>query len=55
MPGTRECPMCGGTMHVKQREHVVHVPGNPRPTVRMTAEWICPECDYFEEVEDEHT
>jgi hypothetical protein len=49
--------MCGGPMHVKSREHVLHVPGNPRPMVRVTAEWICPECDYFEdaEIDDEQT
>ena len=45
--------MCGSTMRLKRVEQVVHVPGNPRPTTRPVAEWICPECDYFEEAENE--
>jgi rubredoxin len=50
---TKECPMCGTSMHIKTSEQITHVPGNPRPTRRTTAEWICPECDYFEEVEED--
>jgi len=49
----KECPMCGGTMRLKRTETVVHVPGNPKPTSRQHAEWICPDCDYFEEAEEE--
>jgi hypothetical protein len=45
--------MCGTSMHIKVTEQITHVPGNPRPTKRTTAEWICPECDYFEEVEED--
>jgi rubredoxin len=48
---TRECPMCGGTMQLKKRETVVRVPGNPSGTKSKSAEWVCPDCDYFEEVE----
>jgi len=48
----RECPLCGGTMRLKRSETVVHVPGNPKATSRTTAEWVCPDCDYFEEAED---
>ena len=36
---------------MRKTEHVVHVPGNPKPSKRISAEWICPECDYFEEAE----
>jgi len=43
--------MCGGPMRPKQVEQVTHVPGNPKPVKRVTTEWICPECDYFEEAE----
>jgi hypothetical protein len=49
----RECPLCGGTMRLRRTEHAVQIPGNPRPTTRTSAEWSCPECDYFEEADDE--
>ena len=47
--------MCGSTMRLKQTQNVVHVPGNPAPTTRTSAEWVCPECDYFEDAEEEGT
>ena len=53
MPETRECPLCGGTMRLKHTESVVRVPGNPKTTTRTTNEWICSDCDYFEEAEEE--
>jgi ssDNA-binding Zn-finger/Zn-ribbon topoisomerase 1 len=51
MPDVRDCPLCGGTMRLKQTQQIIHVPGHPQETKRSTAEWICPECDYFEEAE----
>jgi hypothetical protein len=51
MPDVRDCPLCGAAMRLKQTQQIVHVPGNPQATKRTTAEWICPECDYFEEAE----
>jgi hypothetical protein len=54
MPESRECPLCGGTMRLKRTEQVVQVPGNPKETTRHSAEWICPDCDYFEEAENEN-
>ncbi len=48
---SRECPLCGTTMVLQTHELVVHVPGNPQATKRPVAEWVCPECDYFEERE----
>jgi len=48
---TRECPLCAGTMRIKTRETVVLVPGNPRGTTRKFTEWVCPDCDYFEEAD----
>jgi hypothetical protein len=45
--------MCGAAMRLKRMVQVVHVPGNPKDSTRSTAEWICPECDYFEEAEGE--
>src|SRR5262245_11217787 len=55
MPAVKECPLCGATMRLKRTEDVLHVPGNPQPTRRTTAEWICPDCDYYEEAEEERT
>jgi hypothetical protein len=40
-------------MRLRQREDVVRIPGNPSATVRSTEEWLCPDCDYFEEAEEE--
>jgi uncharacterized protein with PIN domain len=48
----KECPMCGETMRLSEREIVERVPGSPQTTTTKFSEWICPECDYFEEVED---
>lgn len=48
----KECPLCGGSMRLKRSQTETHVPGNSKPSVRRTAEWVCPECDYFEDVED---
>lgn len=52
---TRECPMCGGTMRLKRTEIIVRVPGHAQPTTRQEQEWICPDCDYFEEADEEKT
>jgi hypothetical protein len=47
--------MCGGTMQLKRTQGTVRVPGNPKVSTAITIEWICPECDYFEEAEKEGT
>jgi acetone carboxylase gamma subunit len=47
----KECPMCGTLMRLKITEVVTPIPGNPSPATRILREWICPECDYFEEAE----
>jgi hypothetical protein len=52
MPITTECPQCGGTMTVHEAKTVVQIPGNPKATVRVAKEWVCPDCDYFEEVDE---
>ena len=49
---TRECPLCGGTMRIKVIETVTHVPGNPVGTSKTSREWLCPDCDYFEDYEE---
>lgn len=53
MADQHECPLCGGTMRIRRAQTVVYVPGNPQPTTRPDAEWVCPDCDYFEDVEEE--
>jgi hypothetical protein len=47
----KECPLCGETMRLSVRQIESHVPGQGHGTVRTAREWICPECDYFEEAE----
>ena len=49
----KECPLCGAPMQLSERETVVHVPGNPAATTRTTREWVCPNCDYFEDADEE--
>src|SRR5262249_48682138 len=53
MPATSECPQCGGTMRIRESKTVTHIPGNPDATVRVAREWVCPDCDYYEEVEED--
>ena len=42
------CPLCGESMRLSERE-VQEKNG----TLRQVREWICPECDYFEEADPE--
>ena len=51
---TRECPMCGGTMQLKQTTSTPHVPGYSSNAPRKSLEWVCPDCDYFEEADGEN-
>lgn len=51
----KECPMCGETMRLNEREVVERVPGSPQTATTRFTEWVCPECDYFEEVDDSET
>ena len=43
--------MCGETMRLSEREIRDAIPGSGKPAVRILREWICPECDHFEELE----
>jgi C4-type Zn-finger protein len=47
----KECPLCGETMRLSVRELRDNIPGTGESAARVTREWICPECDYFEEAE----
>jgi YgiT-type zinc finger domain-containing protein len=51
MADTRECPLCGENMRVKERQTTDRVPGTSQVTIRRSYEWVCPECDYFEEAD----
>ena len=45
----KECPLCGETMRLSVREVTERVAGKTQMSSRIVREWICPECDYFEE------
>jgi transposase len=47
----KECPLCGEIMRLSEREIQERIAGHL--TKRRVREWICPECDYFEEAETE--
>ena len=47
--------MCGGSMRLKEIVHATQVPGQTVAATNVTHEWNCPECDYFEEAEEEPT
>ena len=40
-------------MRLSDQETVARIPGYPTPSTTRTREWICPDCDYFEEAEEE--
>lgn len=50
-PAMKECPMCGETMKLSVREVKDGAPGGGQRATRTVKEWICPECDYFEDSE----
>lgn len=43
--------MCGQSMPLEGREQADRIPGTTQTVVRVVQEWVCPECDYFEEKE----
>jgi C4-type Zn-finger protein len=45
----KECPLCGELMAVKERQTSTQIPGNPHPTTFTVREWVCRDCEYFEE------
>lgn len=49
----KECPLCGEAMRLSVREIQSLRSGHGQAPVRMIREWICPECDYFEEADSE--
>jgi len=47
----KECPMCGETLRLVIRDRHERVPGSGQTATRQVREWICPECDYWEDAE----
>ncbi len=47
--------MCGERMQLVTRETVARVPGTSREVKTIVQEWVCRECDYFEEVDETNT
>lgn len=52
MSDTRDCPLCGEQMRLHEMPAIDRVPGTSQIAQRIVREWRCPECDYFEEVEE---
>jgi phage FluMu protein Com len=50
---TKECPMCNEIMRIHATTETTRIPGTTQHIVREGKEWRCPECDYFEELDDE--
>ena len=48
----RECPICGETMRLTERTVTERVPGTAQATTTTQSEWVCPECEHFEDAED---
>ena len=44
--------MCGDRMTLKERETITRVPGSAQEIRTVVQEWVCKECDYFEEADD---
>jgi acetone carboxylase gamma subunit len=40
-------------MRLKKREQVDRIPGQSQTIRTEIREWICPDCDYFEECDEE--
>jgi transposase len=48
----KECPLCGERMRLHTREHTDRLPGTTEMRSRPVREWVCPECDYFEDADE---
>ena len=48
----KDCPMCGDAMRLNEREVIDRVPDSTQTRSVQFSEWVCPECDYFEEAEE---
>jgi YgiT-type zinc finger domain-containing protein len=48
----KECPLCGEIMQLSVRDVPNRVPGQAQMSSRQVREWVCPECDYFEDADE---
>jgi len=48
----KHCPICGERMRLQSREQIDRVPGTQETRRTRVNEWVCPECDHFEEAEE---
>lgn len=46
------CPLCGDQMRIVTRELISRVPGSSQEVRTVVREWVCRECDYFEDVDE---
>jgi hypothetical protein len=44
--------MCAEPMKLTERQATDWMPGTHQSTVSTVREWVCPECEYFEEADD---
>jgi hypothetical protein len=40
-------------MRIRQREMTRAIPGTPPTNTQQFGEWVCPECEYFEDVDED--
>ena len=59
MPGIKRV-LCGGTTRLAHAGPATPAPGNatsattgPTRNTTRSPEWVCPDCDYFEEADEE--
>lgn len=50
---SKECPLCGGPMRLADRDEIDRIPGTSEVKRRTLTEWVCPECEHFEEADPE--
>lgn len=48
----KECPLCGSAMRLVPRQVTTRMPGTTTTRTTTFNEWVCPDCDYFEEAEN---
>ena len=49
----RECPLCTTNMRLVPRQITTRLPGTSKAKTSAVNEWVCPDCDYFEEDDSE--
>jgi len=49
----KECPLCGEFMRLRAHETFNQIPGTSQIVRTIDREWVCTECDYFEEELDD--